>query len=88
MITKYLIEEQTLTDIADSIRYQENSNESINVEKYAERIKNIELPTEVYMYLIDVASEDVTTSDTIYSDAEIDATHTLLLKLYNTEGVI
>lgn len=67
MITKYLIEEQTLTDIANSIRTMEGSSDTILVEEYASRISKIEPSTEEYMRLSDYIAGKVPINEDDYS---------------------
>ena len=71
MITKYLIEEQTLTDIANSIRTMEGSNNTILVEEYASRITSIEPTTEEYMRLSDLFAYPTTPDEAWYVAEEV-----------------
>ena len=71
MITKYLIEEQTLTDIANSIRTMEGSNDTILVEDYASRITSIEPTTEEYMRLSDLFAYPTTPDEAWYVAEEV-----------------
>ena len=71
MITKYLIEEQTLTDIANSIRTMEGSNNTILVEEYASRITSIEPTTEEYMRLSDFLEYPELINDNNYINEEV-----------------
>lgn len=71
MITKYLIEEQTLTDIADSIRTMEGSNDTILVEEYASRITSIEPTTEEYMRLSDLLEYPKPIDENNYIEKEV-----------------
>ena len=71
MITKYLIEEQTLTDIANSIRTMEGSNDTILVEDYASRITSIEPTTEEYMRLSDFLEYPELINDDNYINEEV-----------------
>ena len=54
MNTKYVIEDVTLTNIAEAIRYQTNETEPINTVEFADKISGIDLPTVVYMQLFDL----------------------------------
>lgn len=67
MNTKWLIEEQTLTDIANSIREKEGSIDAILVEEYANRISHIEPLTEEYMRISDYISNNVPINEYDYS---------------------
>ena len=54
MNTKYLIQEQTLKDIADSIRHIEGTTNEISVEEFAPRVGSFDLSTVEYMSLMDL----------------------------------
>ena len=71
MITKYLIEEQTLTNIADSIRIMEGSNTAIPVEEYASRISKIEPSTEEYMRISDYLNYPEPINENNYIEKEV-----------------
>lgn len=71
MITKYLIEEQTLTNIADSIRIMEGSNTAIPVEEYASRISKIEPSTEEYMRISDYLDYPELINENNYTEKEV-----------------
>lgn len=78
MITKYLIEEQTLTDIANSIRTMEGSNNTILVEEYASRITSIEPTTEEYMRLSDLFVYPTTPDEAWYTQENITKVNNLI----------
>ena len=78
MITKYLIEEQTLTDIANSIRTMEGSNNTILVEEYASRITSIEPTTEEYMRLSDLFAYPTTPDEAWYTQEDITKVNNLI----------
>ena len=78
MITKYLIEEQTLTDIANSIRTMEGSNNTILVEEYASRITSIEPTTEEYMRLSDLFAYPTTPDEAWYTQENITKVNNLI----------
>lgn len=78
MNTKYLIEEQTLKDIADSIREMDGSDDAILVEEYASRIGSIEPTTEEYMRI----------SDHIANNVPIDESNYDLQNVSRCEGLI
>lgn len=71
MLTKYLIEKQTLTDIANSIRTMEGSDGTILVEDYASRITSIEPTTEEYMRLSDFLEYPELIDDNNYINEEV-----------------
>lgn len=78
MITKYLIEEQTLTDIANSIRTMEGSNNTILVEEYASRITSIEPTTEEYMRLSDLLEYPIMPDEAWYTQEDITKVNNLI----------
>ena len=78
MLTKYLIEEQTLTDIANSIRTMEGSNNTILVEEYASRITSIEPTTEEYMRLSDLFAYPTTPDEAWYTQEDITKVNNLI----------
>lgn len=89
MNKKYLIEEQTLKDIANSIRTLEGKEDSILVEDFATRIINMETVTlEEYMYITEYVCihpgyiQDVT----ITPDEQTECQH--YLDFYATEEEI
>ena len=53
---KYLIQEQTLKDIADSLRSKGETSDEIKVGQFAERISKIEPSVEEYMRISDYSS--------------------------------
>ena len=72
MNTKYVIEDTTLTNIADAIRSKTNETETIKTLDFASKIANIDLSTEEYMTIVDMGLNFAT--DTVfptYSDNEI-----------------
>ena len=78
MLTKYLIEEQTLTDIANSIRTMEGSNDTILVEDYASRITSIEPTTEEYMRLSDLFAYPIMPDEAWYTQEDITKVNNLI----------
>lgn len=60
MNTKYVIEDVTLNSIANAIRGKTNETETIKTLDFASKIANIDLSTEDYLLLVDMA--DVLTS--------------------------
>ena len=78
MLTKYLIEEQTLTDIANSIRTMEGSADTILVEDYASRITSIEPTTEEYMRLSDLFAYPTTPDEAWYTQENITKVNNLI----------
>ena len=85
MITKYMIEEQTLTDIANSIRTMEGSNNTILVEEYASRITSIEPTTEEYMRLSDLFAYPIMPYEAWYTQEDITKVNNLI-KHFESRG--
>ena len=77
MEKKYVINESTLTKIADSIRIRENSDESIALTDFAPKIDAIEPTLEDYMRMMDYLdypeplSEDNFTEEKVARCAEL-----------------
>lgn len=71
MDTKYIIEAQTLKDIADSIRTKEGSLDEIQVDNFAERVNKIEPSTEEYMRISDYSKYPVPLNENDYSKIDI-----------------
>lgn len=68
-MNKYVIEETTLSDIANSIRTAEESTEEIKTNEYADRIKQLEkMSTLEYMQIEDMVDGNFLE----YSDEEIE----------------
>lgn len=88
MITKYLIEEQTLTNIANSIRTMEGSNTAIPVEEYASRISKIEPSTEEYMRLSDYLEYPKPIDENNYTEKEVAKCQALIDFYTEKEDVI
>jgi hypothetical protein len=88
MDAKYIIEEKTLANIADSIRFMEKSSSSISVEDYANRIKHIEPTIEEYMYLLEYSYGFPNyINDVTITKEEIDECY-YYLSIFETEGTI
>ena len=84
MNTKYVIEDITLSGIADAIRQQTNETKEINTLDFASKIANIDLPTYAYMMLYDLpdAIKGVTRVwDFNYNEIEVGKVNWLLEKL-------
>ena len=86
MITKYMIEEQTLTDIANSIRTMEGSADTILVEDYASRITSIEPTTEEYMRLSDLFVYPTTPDEAWYVAEEVTKVDNLIRQFESLGG--
>lgn len=72
MNTKWLIEEQTLKDIADSIRAMEGSTDVIPVEDYSNRIGGIEPTVEDYMRITDYLDYPAILDESNYTEEEVE----------------
>lgn len=72
MDNKYLIGESTLTEIADAIRTQENSNEAIPTKEFAKHISAIEPVIEEYMKITDFLDYPLALDESDYTKEEID----------------
>lgn len=86
MLTKYLIKEQTLTDIADSIREREGSVDAILVKEYASRISKIEPSTEEYMRLSDLLEYPKPIDENNYIEKEVSKCQALIDLYLEMEG--
>jgi hypothetical protein len=53
MNTTYIVKEKSLQDIADAIRYMDETTDEILVDDYSNRILNIKPTTEDYMRISD-----------------------------------
>lgn len=71
MNTKYLIEEQTLRDIANSLRIMDGSEDGINVSDYADKICKIEPTVEEYMRISDYLKYPIVPNENDYNEKEI-----------------
>lgn len=49
----YIVKEESLQDIADAIRYMDETTEAITVENYPDRIKQLKPTTEDFMRISD-----------------------------------
>lgn len=78
MNTKWLIEEQTLTDIANSIREREGSSDPILVKEFANKIGKIEPSTEEYMRISDLLNYPEPIDENNYIRSEVDECKTLI----------
>lgn len=72
MDSKYIITGGTLTDIANAIRTQENTNETIPTTEFARHIAAIEPTVEDYMRLSDYLEYPKTSKESDYAQEEIE----------------
>lgn len=79
MDSKYIITGGTLTDIADAIRTQENTNETIPTTEFARHIAAIEPSVEEYMRVIDYAHYPNVVDESNYTEQDVN----LCTELYN-----
>ena len=84
---KYLIEEQTLKNIADSLRIKEGTSEEIQVGEFAERVSKIEPTAEEYTTIIEMCSETSFNPSLDFNEDELIKTQILLDKLIEIEEV-
>ena len=88
MLTKYLIEEQTLTDIADSIREKEGSNDTILVNDYADRVRRIDPSSPDYAFIIEYCYYYPKVLDyTALNDTDINLCERLINNYLEREGI-
>jgi hypothetical protein len=78
MNTTYIVKEKSLQDIADAIRYMDETTEGITVEEYPNRIKNIKPSTEDYMRISDHLNYPETINEANYTEEEILKCQTLI----------
>lgn len=71
MDKKYVIDESTLTEIADALRIKEDSNEMIATINFAERIEAIEPTVEDYMKITDFLDYPMILDSSNYTQEEI-----------------
>lgn len=69
MNTKYVIEDTTLTNIADAIRSKTNETQKINTLDFTNKIASIDLSTEEYMVLFDFFTNQTIPT---YDSSEVD----------------
>lgn len=86
MDTQYLIKDTTLTDIANAIRYMDETIGDIQVEKYPERILQLKPTTEDYMRISDYLKYPQTINEANYMQSEIDRTEALIKFYFEMEG--
>lgn len=72
MDAKYVISGSTLTEIADAIRTQENTNEIIPTKEFAKHIGNIEPIVEEYMKITDFLDYPTPLDSSNYTKEEIE----------------
>lgn len=72
MDKKYIINEDTLNNIAHAIRLQENSIEDIATIDFAKRIEAIEPTVEEYMRISDYLTYPETSKESDYTQEEIE----------------
>lgn len=86
MDAQYLIKNTTLTDIANAIRYMDETTDNIQVEKYPERILQLKPTTEDYMRISDYLKYPQTINEANYMQSEIDKTEALIKFYFEMEG--
>ena len=78
MDSKYIITGETLTNIADAIRAQENTKETIPTTDFAKHIAAIEPSVEDYMRIFDLSDYTNTINENNYTEYEINKCEELL----------
>lgn len=71
MNTAYVIKEESLQDIADAIRYMDETTDEIAVEDYPDRIKQIKPTTEDYMRLSDLSKYPEPINENNYTSDQV-----------------
>jgi len=84
--TQYLIKDTTLSDIADAIRYMDETTEAIQVEEYPDRILQLKPTTEDYMRISDHLKYPEPLNESNYTQTEIDKTDALIKFYTEMEG--
>lgn len=84
--TQYLIKDTTLSDIADAIRYMDETTEAIQVEEYPDRILQLKPTTEDYMRISDHLKYPEPLNEANYTQTEIDKTDALIKFYTEMEG--
>lgn len=85
MSNQYLINDTTLTDIANAIRYMDETTETIYVEKFPERILQLKPTTEDYMRISDYLKYPQAINEANYMQSEIDKIEALIKFYLETE---
>lgn len=86
MNTQYLIQDTTLSDIAEAIRYMDETTAPINVEDYSDRILQLKPSTEDYMRISDHLKYPEPINEANYTQSEIDKTDALIKFYSEMEG--
>ena len=86
MNTQYLIQDTTLSDIAEDIRYIDETTAPINVEDYSDRILQLKPSTEDYMRISDHLKYPEPINEANYTQSEIDKTDALIKFYSEMEG--
>ena len=86
MNTQYLIQDTTLSDIAEAIRYMDETTAPINVEDYSDRILQLKPSTEDYMRISDHLKYPEPINEANYAQSEIDKTDALIKFYSEMEG--
>lgn len=87
MDNKYIIAGSTLTDIADAIRVQENTQETIATTEFAKHIAAIEPSVEEYMRISDLMVYPTETNEKNYDEKSIEQCRNFLEFYNRTEGL-
>lgn len=87
MNTAYVIKEKSLQDIADAIRYMDETTDEIAVENYPDRIKQIKPTTEDYMRISDHLNYPESINEANYTEEEVAKCQALIDFYTEMEGV-
>lgn len=71
MNTTYIVKEKSLQDIADAIRYMDETTDEIAVDNYPDRIKLIKPTTEDYMRMSDHLKYPEPINENNYTNEEV-----------------
>lgn len=75
---RFVIDGETLQDIADAIREQDGTTEEINTTDYGDRIRSIDLSTEDYMRLSDLIEYPISVDEDNYTESDINKVDELI----------
>lgn len=78
MNTAYVIKEESLQDIADAIRYMDDTTDEIAVDDYPDRIKQLKPTTEDYMRLSDHLKYPEPIEENNYTSEEVSRCQALI----------
>lgn len=86
MNTAYVIKEKSLQDIADAIRYMDETTDEIAVDNYPDRIKQLKPTTEDYMRISDHLKYPEPINEKNYTEKEVTKCQALIDFYTEMEG--